>query len=964
MTAPPIRVSGVAYDRPVGKRLELGPDGDLTKMLLLNERARAGQMINRSFGSAKEAFEFRLSATARQMFLAGTFAPELTEATVVTKGALDRAHFEFDPFSMPPLVALTKEHLAFRAEASLIPIDVDFKDPAQVAGMWPARGCPKLVSPRDVLDALYEVLPEAKGHPVMVTPSSSSMIEDASTGQLLRGPGGWRILLVTSDASQTPRILQTIHLRCWAKGIHCFAFVSRGGQVLHRSLADQALAWPTQPDYPTADLGPGLRKAVTCTLIENVDANYFDPSSVQTTHEDDLLARENLAGARSSLQTQAEVVVSARERAVAEAMVARGVPVATARRAGRARSKGVLLGADTVVFDDDQVVAVWALLSNGAEYDGRLCRDPVEPEYDGGRAVAKLFWNDGLGPRVHSFAHGSRTYQLLYDFESAQQAILTAEPTSSSIAPILAQSEADDIQLAQLEAEAARKLNLGNRRQILRDAVKRLRREIGQPPIDDRTGADFLLEPREGPREPLTSEFPVTGLKGQPLDHMDNVQHILDGYGISYHYNEITKSFEWEHGEFRQEGDNAGEMLHSLLLSLCSLNGVPKQNIGTHLIALGNLKTYNPVTEHLSSLVWDGIPRLEKLANAMGGDDQEIVKAAVRILFLQACAAADNAVNARQANERYQPSFECVIVFAGAQGIGKTKGIRKLLPRPLRRYFKEGVVLDLRNKDSTKQAISAWIVELGELDSTFRKSDIAVLKAFLSQQVDEIRVPYAHKSSQFARRTSFVASVNDLQFLVDETGNRRFVPIAVEAIDVGWSEGEMEQVWAEAYSRYCTGEKWWPTSEEEILLAANAEKYRFRSIVEEKIETTYDWSQHPESTTRRFTASEVLEKVAPGLVHDALKAKTVGTALRRLWMASPFVERRGATLLLKGTDIRLLTEGGANRGWLLPPQKQKGLSVINFMSPNPPQSPPPARRMTAASSSNGRARPRTRSRPP
>ncbi|MDE6425723.1 MAG: virulence-associated E family protein [Ruminococcus sp.] len=54
------------------------------------------------------------------------------------------------------------------------------------------------------------------------------------------------------------------------------------------------------------------------------------------------------------------------------------------------------------------------------------------------------------------------------------------------------------------------------------------------------------------------------------------------------------------------------------------------------------------------------------------------------------------------------------------------------------------------------------------------------VKAFLSRSTDEYRTPYGKAMLQYPRVTSFVGTVNDEQFLVDQTGKRRFatVPLA------------------------------------------------------------------------------------------------------------------------------------------------------------------------------------------
>ena len=194
----------------------------------------------------------------------------------------------------------------------------------------------------------------------------------------------------------------------------------------------------------------------------------------------------------------------------------------------------------------------------------------------------------------------------------------------------------------------------------------------------------------------------------------------------------------------------------------------------------------------------------------------------------------------------YQPSFEGCLVLVAGQGAFKTKGLRQLLPAALRDYFKEGLTLNVSNKDSKVTAVTCWLAELGELEATFKKSDINETKGWLSQQVDR-SASRSRKNGRSSRaRSAYVGTVNDLWFLADETGNRRFWPLIIDTFKIGWSEAEIEQLWAEAWSLYASGEQWWPTVEEERLLAENAERYRYKSALEENIEDYFQWGQAPD----------------------------------------------------------------------------------------------------------------------
>jgi putative DNA primase/helicase len=178
-------------------------------------------------------------------------------------------------------------------------------------------------------------------------------------------------------------------------------------------------------------------------------------------------------------------------------------------------------------------------------------------------------------------------------------------------------------------------------------------------------------------------------------------------------------------------------------------------------------------------------------------------------------------------------------VFAGSQGLGKTSWFKSLIPNDFKEYFSEGELLNLSDKDSIKRCISHWIVELGEIDSTFRKSDISQLKAFLSKTDDNIRLPYAATPCNFSRRTSFCGTVNDLNFLHDTTGNRRFIPIHVT--DCNFLHGiDLQQLWAEILHLYLDGAPWWLDADEKLELVNIQNSYRGVSIIEEQLLDYFD----------------------------------------------------------------------------------------------------------------------------
>lgn len=99
--------------------------------------------------------------------------------------------------------------------------------------------------------------------------------------------------------------------------------------------------------------------------------------------------------------------------------------------------------------------------------------------------------------------------------------------------------------------------------------------------------------------------------------------------------------------------------------------------------------------------------------------------------------------------------------------------------------------------------------------------------------------------------------MNSLQFLSDDTNNRRFWPIHVAGVNYQHTI-DMQQVWAEALARIERGETWHLDQDENRAIGEHNEAFRSKDRVEEMIVQKYD----PSATLCRYmTASEVLVEI-------------------------------------------------------------------------------------------------------
>jgi len=294
----------------------------------------------------------------------------------------------------------------------------------------------------------------------------------------------------------------------------------------------------------------------------------------------------------------------------------------------------------------------------------------------------------------------------------------------------------------------------------------------------------------------------------------ENLETLMRHCKVDVKYDVIKKMLV-VNGIDAAEGDEENAVI-AHLKSLCAFHGLSKHVVDEQLTAIAHRNLYNPVVEWLSSLKRKkhGDP-ISELVDDLFVLNKAWVKIAFKRWFLQCVAAADNAE--KTPHKTALSKYESILTFYGFQGVGKSSFIRALLPTEIKLHYIDGHLLDLNNKDSIMQALQGWIVELGELDSTFRRSDISALKAFMSKSKDVIRLPYAKASTTMPRQTSFIASVNEEKYLRDTTGNRRYFPVTVTSKLLIPDGFDTEDFWAYIWESYLLGEQWWLTPEEESI---------------------------------------------------------------------------------------------------------------------------------------------------
>lgn len=266
------------------------------------------------------------------------------------------------------------------------------------------------------------------------------------------------------------------------------------------------------------------------------------------------------------------------------------------------------------------------------------------------------------------------------------------------------------------------------------------------------------------------------------------------------------------------------------------------------LAIVGGQNKINDVKEYLKGLKWDGVKRLDTLLPVyLGAENNEYTRAVIRKSL---CAAVARGVEGGV-------KYDCMPIITGPQGIGKSTFLSILG----KEWFSDSLT-SFEGKEAAELIQGTWINEVGEL-TAFTKQETSAIKQFLSKCYDIYRAAYGRQTERRPRRCVFFGTSNDNEFLKDTTGNRRFWPIDVgvnPAKKSVWNDlpGEVDQIWAEAYTYWALGEKLFLPKEIEDMAYEQQESHRETSGKEGMIQEFLDkkippnWDQMTIQSRRIF----------------------------------------------------------------------------------------------------------------
>ena len=286
---------------------------------------------------------------------------------------------------------------------------------------------------------------------------------------------------------------------------------------------------------------------------------------------------------------------------------------------------------------------------------------------------------------------------------------------------------------------------------------------------------------------------------------------------------------------------------------------------------------YNPFTNYLSRLPpWDEetnpILELAMTVNVKGGTEEQLLFYVCLRKWLVAMVAGW--LEEEKVNQE-------ILVFVGRQGIYKTTWFNHLLPPELESYFHSNTSFGNMTKDEVLRLSQYGLICCEELD-TMRPSEMNRLKWAVTTTVTDERKPYAHSPERRVHIASYCGTGNNVRFIDDDTGTRRWLPFEVESIQ---SPHEFpinhEAIFAQAYALYLRGFRYWfEEGPETELQSRHNERFEVPQYEHDLILTHYRVPKGGEAG--EFVSSGDIMQTISGSLRLDLSENKLGRIMRKL----------------------------------------------------------------------------------
>ena len=209
---------------------------------------------------------------------------------------------------------------------------------------------------------------------------------------------------------------------------------------------------------------------------------------------------------------------------------------------------------------------------------------------------------------------------------------------------------------------------------------------------------------------------------------------------------------------------------------------------------------FDSAQQWLMTLTWDGVPRIDRFLPAYFN--------AIDTPYAQAIGTYTwTALAGRVMEPGCKADMAPILV--GEQGIRKSTGVAAMAPAL--DFFCE-ISFAEKEPDLARKMRGRLIAEIGELRGLHSR-ELDHIKAFITRTHEDWIPKFKEFNTIFPRRLLFIGTTNQDEFLADETGNRRWLPIRVGRVDVEAIARDRLQLWAEGRDRFLIDGVAWSDAE-------------------------------------------------------------------------------------------------------------------------------------------------------
>jgi len=410
-TAAQLTVLSSQSPKVLTKQILLDDEGNMVKIPSAHLTRGNAEVVE--IQSMQEFSELLQGLEDSQALVYGVPKGSLSQAKVVTKKAFSTLSDTKD------VITRSNDHFEWPSTAGIMMFDYDPDD--------------TVLDQEAVLNVLYTACPAIKDVDHLWWTSSSSNIVNNETKEQLSYITGQRVYLMVDDASDIPRAAKVIADRLWLHDHGNFK-ISSSGSMLERVPFDMSVYQPSRLDFaagastkpPLAQIRgvPALTKGTHCVLDTKSTLPDLDTAD-QRLVEVNKLGRKTISMTKAA-EIKEQFITNQTARIVNKTPSLKAdivsEEVRTALTSGTLPSHWPL---HVWVGNSIVEMTVEEVLVNKFTFHESLCLDPIEPNYDDGRVVGKLYL-DQRSPCLHTFARGEYTYKLLdRNYEIELNAVLS-----------------------------------------------------------------------------------------------------------------------------------------------------------------------------------------------------------------------------------------------------------------------------------------------------------------------------------------------------------------------------------------------------------------------------------------------------------------------------------------------------------------------------------------------------------